>query len=319
MKKLFLGIISLTIVLNACVTKQKYTDCVDNLADCDRARKALTAQKLDLDNQVTELTTQRNKMQEQIRQLEADTLKLSRLSREMKENYESLQANYEELSAAYKSMSAGNKKEAEAMLAQLQEAQRKLDEKEKGLKELMQELEENSAKLMELQSILDKKDADVRALKDKIKAALKGFEGSGLEVTEKNGKVYVSMDEKLLFESGKFTLDKRGEEALKELAKVLEADEDINIMVEGHTDNKPFSPSSTAQIKDNWDLSVMRATTIVKSLLKYGNINAQRLTASGRGEYVPLETNETSEGRSKNRRTEIILTPKLDALFEILE
>lgn len=319
MKKLFFGILSTAIILNSCVTKQTYLECTDSLYECEKTNKTLTSQKLDLDNRVAELSSQRSQMQEQIRQLEADTLKLGRLSREMKENYAALQNNYEDLSAAYRAMSVGNKRESEAMLAQLQEAQRRLDEKEKGLKELMQELEENSAKLMELQSILDKKDADVQALRDKIKAALKGFEGSGLEVTERNGKVYVSMDEKLLFESGRFTLDKRGEEALKELAKVLETDEGINIMVEGHTDDRPFSPSSTAQIRDNWDLSVMRATTIVKSLLKYGHINPQRLTASGRGEFVPLESNDTPEGRARNRRTEIILTPKLDALFEILK
>ena len=319
MKKIFFGIISFAIVLNSCVTKQKYTECTDNLAECETARKTLASQKLDLDNQITELSTQRNKMQEQIRQLEADTLRVGRLNREMNENYISLQKNYEELSTAYKTMSAGSKKEAEAMLAQLQEAQRKLDEKEKGIKELMDDLEEKSSKLTELQAILDKKDADVQALKDKIKAALKGFEGSGLEVTEKNGKVYVSMDEKLLFATGKFTIDARGESALKELANVLEADEDINVMVEGHTDNVPFSPSTTAQIRDNWDLSVMRATTVVKTLLKYGNIDPKRLTASGRGEYVPLDTDDTKEARAKNRRTEIILTPKLDALLEILE
>jgi chemotaxis protein MotB len=181
------------------------------------------------------------------------------------------------------------------------------------------DLEEKSAKLIELQEILSKKDADVQALKDKIKLALIGFEGSGLQVTEKNGKVYVSMDEKLLFASGKFSVDAKGELALNELAKDLEADTDINVMVEGHTDNVPFSAASAAQIRDNWDLSVMRATTIVKTILKYGNIDPNRLTASGRGEYVPLDTDDTKEARAKNRRTEIILTPKLDALFEILE
>ena len=128
------------------------------------------------------------------------------------------------------------------------------------------------------------------------------------------------MDEKLLFASGKFTIDARGEAALQELAKVLEADTSINVTVEGHTDNVPFSPATSAQIRDNWDLSVMRATTIVKTILKFGkDINPQRLTASGRGEYVPLDMTDTKEGRAKNRRTEIILTPNLDALFDILQ
>jgi chemotaxis protein MotB len=315
-----------SILLASCVTKQKYTECTTDLSNCETERKELAAQKLDLDNKVVELEFQKEKMQAQIRQLETDTTMLGRLSREMSKNYASLQENYEDLSTAYKNMSAGNKKEVEAMLGQLQESQRKLEEKEKEIKSLMADLdkksldlEEKNAKLMELQSILSKKDADVQALKNKIKSALVGFEGSGLQVTEKNGKVYVSMEEKLLFASGKFSVDTKGEAALKELAKVLEADKEINVMVEGHTDNVPFSAASSAQIRDNWDLSVMRATTIVKTILKYGDIEPNRLTASGRSEYVPLDTADTKEAKAKNRRTEIILTPKLDALFEILE
>ena len=156
-------------------------------------------------------------------------------------------------------------------------------------------------------------------MKEKIKQALQGFDGSGLTVFEKNGKVYVSMEEKLLFASGSFQIDQRGQEALKKLAGVLAMDPDINISIEGHTDNVPYKSASTAQIKDNWDLSVMRATTVVKTLLASGNIDPQRLTACGKGEYVPLDQADTKEARAKNRRTEIILTPKLDALFEILE
>ncbi len=326
MKRITFGTLVISILLSSCVTKQKYTECMTDLSNCERDKKALSSQKLDLDNKVIELETQGKKMQSQIRQLEADTTNLGRLARETDENYALLQSNYDDLSAAYKSMSAGSKKDTEAMLAQLQEAQRKMEEKEKEMKSLMadldkktSDLEEKNAKLVELQSILAKKDADVQALRDKIKAALIGFEGSGLQVTEKNGKVYVSMDEKLLFASGKFSVDAKGEAALKELAKILAADKDINVMVEGHTDNVPFTAGSTAQIKDNWDLSVMRATTIVKTLLKYGDIDPSRLTAAGRSEYVPLDTADTKEARAKNRRTEIILTPKLDALFEILE
>jgi chemotaxis protein MotB len=326
MKRIFFVFLGMSILLSSCVTKQKYTECMTDLSNCDTERKELSARKLDLENKVTELQSHQGKMQAQIRQLEADTTMLGRLSREVSENYASLQENYDDLSAAYKSMNAGNKKETETMLGQLQEAQRKLDEKEKEMKALMSDLdkksvdlEEKNAKLMELQAILSKKDADVLALKNKIKSALVGFEGSGLQVTEKNGKVYVSMEEKLLFASGKFSVDAKGESALKELAKVLEADKDVNVMVEGHTDNVPFSAASAAQIRDNWDLSVMRATTIVKTILKYGNIEPSRLTASGRSEYVPLDAADTKEARAKNRRTEIILTPKLDALFEILE
>ena len=326
MKRIIFGITVVSMFLVSCVTKQKYTECTTELSDCEKIKKELSAQKLDLENKAIELEAQTKKMQAQIRKLEEDTTILGRFAREANDNYRSLQSNYDDLSTAYKSMNAGNKKEIETILAQLQDAQRKLDEKEKEVKSLMadldkkkSDLDEKNAKYLELQSILAKKDDDLKALKNKIKSALVGFEGSGLEVAEKNGKIYVSMEEKLLFASGKFSLDAKGESALKELAKVLEADKDINVMVEGHTDNVPYSAATSAQIRDNWDLSVMRATTIVKTILKYGNIDPQRLTASGRSEYVPLDTDDTKEARAKNRRTEIILTPKLDTLFEILE
>ncbi|MDR1878840.1 MAG: OmpA family protein [Bacteroidales bacterium] len=326
MRKTGLKVLAVAVVFTSCVTKQKYTECTTDLSDCETARKELATQKLDLENKVLELESNTQQMQTKLRQLELDTSGLVRSNRELNEQYAGLQANYDDLLLSYKNMNVGNKKETEAMLNQLQEAQRKLEEKEKETKSLLSDLdkktsdlEEKNTKLLELQSILDKKDADVKLLKNKIKEALVGFEGSGLQVTEKNGKVYVSMEEKLLFASGKFTLDAKGEAALKELAKVLEVDTNINVMVEGHTDNIPFSASSSAQIRDNWDLSVMRATTIVKTILKYGDIVPARLVASGRSEYVPLDTEDTKEARAKNRRTEIILTPKLDTLFEILE
>jgi len=313
-------------VLGSCVTKQKYNELQSDLTECNAEREKLVSQKINLDNRVIELESAVEKMKSQIQQLEADTVLLSSKSREVSEAYKKMQSDYDELASSYKAMSAGNKRDAEAMLAKLQEAQTKLDEKERELKNLSDDLEkknedlnEKSAKLTELQAILDKKDADVLALREKIKQALQGFEGSGLQVTEKNGKVYVSMDEKLLFASGRFTIDNNGKEALKALAKVLESDPGISITVEGHTDNVPYSPASSAQIRDNWDLSVMRATTVVKTILEHGDINPERLTASGRGEYIPIDSEDSKDARSKNRRTEIILTPQLDALFEILK
>ena len=319
MKRTFLILVGTVFVLSSCVTKQKYNESQSDLAACRAERDRLSSQKINLDNRVTELDAAAGKMKNQIRQLEADTTSLGSLSRELQESHQKLQAHYDELSSAYKAMSAGNKRDAEAMLARLQDAQFALDEKERELKKLSDDLNVKSVKLIELQSILDKKDSDVQALKEKIKRALQKFEGSDLQVTEKNGKVYVSMDEKLLFASGRFTIDAKGKEALKELAKVLEADTEISITVEGHTDNVPFTPASSAQIRDNWDLSVMRATTVVKTILEYGKIDPQRLTASGRSEYVPVDTDDTREARARNRRTEIILTPQLDALFEILK
>jgi chemotaxis protein MotB len=213
----------------------------------------------------------------------------------------------------------------------LQIAKEKLQQKEDMLRVLEAELIEErsqldklSAKLLErekkvneLNQILKEKEDAVTKLKNKISQALRGFEGSGLTIVEKNGKVYVSMDEKLLFASGSTTVDSRGRQAIVEIAKALEKEADINVMIEGHTDNVPLSGSGA--IKDNWDLSVLRATSIAKIMLENKNIDPSRIIVAGRGEHQPIAPNDTRENKAKNRRTEIILTPKLNELFQILE
>ena len=200
---------------------------------------------------------------------------------------------------------------------ELKALEKKLDNKEKSLDNLNAELKKREERVNELEDILKRKDEAVNALKKKVTDALLGFEGKGLTITQKNGKVYVSLEESLLFASGSTSVEKKGESALIKLAKVLEENTDINILVEGHTDDVPMSGSG--QIKDNWDLSVMRATSIVKILTKNSNIDPTRLTAAGRGEDMPLDPANTKEARAKNRRPEIILTPKLDELFKLLE
>ncbi len=154
---------------------------------------------------------------------------------------------------------------------------------------------------------------DVNALKKAVSDALVGFENNGLTVTKKNGKVYVSMEEKLLFASGSTVVDSKGEGALKEIAKVLEKNADINVLIEGHTDNVPISGGA---IKDNWDLSVLRATSVVRILTKHADIDPTRLTPAGRGPYLPVDNANSTDARRKNRRIEIILSPKLDELFK---
>ena len=169
----------------------------------------------------------------------------------------------------------------------------------------------------ELEAVLARKDSAVLALKAKVQDALLGFENNGLTIEQKNGKVYVSLDESLLFASGKYDIEKKGKEALNSLGAVLEKNSDVNVLVEGHTDNVPYNGSGI--LKDNWDLSVKRATSVVKIILEKNDINAQRLTAAGRADYIPIASNDTKEGRAANRRTEIILTPKLDELMKLLE
>jgi chemotaxis protein MotB len=192
----------------------------------------------------------------------------------------------------------------------------KLIIQKKELDDLATQLKAREAKVNELEAMIKSKDQAANDLKKKLQDALLGFEGKGLTITQKNGKIYVSMDESLLFASGKTNVQPKGVEALKSVAKVLEQNADINVMVEGHTDDVPMN--GAGEIKDNWDLSVMRATSVTKIMLNSAKIDAKRITSAGRGEYFPLDPAKTPEARKKNRRTEIILTPKLDELLKVL-
>jgi len=184
------------------------------------------------------------------------------------------------------------------------------------LNQKMSELEKREQTINDLQDIIKSQNEKVQALLQNVKNALLGFGSDELTVTEKDGKVYVAMSDKLLFESGSAKVDKRGKEALAKLAEVLNKQNDIDMNIEGHTDTKPIN---TVQFKDNWDLSVIRATSVVRILTKDYGVNPLQIQASGRGEYIPVATNETADGRSLNRRTEIILAPKLDELFKLLQ
>jgi len=178
--------------------------------------------------------------------------------------------------------------------------------------DLSDEMSRKNEKVKYLQSSLKSKDSIATILKEKISTALTGFEGNGLTVEQREGKIYVSLDEKLMFEVGKYKVSSKGSEAIKKLSDVLEKNTDINILIEGHTDN-------TGTAKVNWKLSTERALAITTILLENDSIDARRVTSAGRGQYSPLESNKTPEGRAKNRRCEIILTPKLGELMKLIE
>lgn len=179
------------------------------------------------------------------------------------------------------------------------------------------DLVQREKKIKELEDAIRHKDSAVKALNTSIAAALNSYKNLGLSVTEKDGKVYVSLEEKLLFKSGSYNIDEKGKAVLLTVAKALNENPDVTIMIEGHTDNVPFNGKGT--LKDNWDLSVMRATTIVKILVDEGKVDPKRILAAGRGEHMPINTDNTSEGRQANRRTEIILTPQLSEILKSLE
>lgn len=207
------------------------------------------------------------------------------------------------LTERYKRLLEDGSAEAARMLRQLEENQKQLRDRE----ERMQELEQ----------MLRAREEAIEAIRRQVADALLGFDGKGLSITTRDGKVYVSMDDKLLFKSGSFNIDPQGAKAVRDLAAVLAENTDINIMVEGHTDDVPYR--SNEYLKDNLDLSVKRATTVTRLLLENKGIDPSRIISAGRGEYLPIENAKTPEARAKNRRTEIILTPKIDELMRLMD
>lgn len=243
--------------------------------------------------------------------LEGNNRELRLLMADLQKTKDSLQIKQDNLSFLQTKL---EKKEIDlnTLQSELDARNQQLNQMEEVLRLKKEELDKQNEQLMELQSVLKRKDSVVLALRNKVTEALLGFQNKGLSVDMRNGKVYVSLEEKLLFKFGSSDIDPNGEKALKELAKVLEQNTDINILIEGHTDN-------IGDKNYNWDLSVKRATSVVKVITKYSNIDPKRLTAAGKGQFMPIDAADNDAARRKNRRTEIILTPKLDELLKILE
>ena len=312
------------VVFGGCVTKQQYAELELKYKRSQDELTYMTAENQNCQDAKKSLAAQLAALTAEAEKLTADTVRLYRKARTCEMEYEKAQKEYDELLRNFAEVSSSNQSTIDGLLGDRDRYKDELALKEKMLNMQQDSLAKARTELMlkeqrinEMQSILAQKDAEVKALKEKVMNALKGFEGSGLNVHEKGGKVYVSMDDKLLFASGSWTLNEQGLNAIKQLAKVLENEKEISVLIEGHTDNVPYRGSG--QIKDNWDLSVMRATAVVKALLENGDIEPVRLSASGRSEYLPLDENNTPEARAKNRRTEIILTPNLDELFQLIQ
>jgi chemotaxis protein MotB len=333
MKKNLKHLIAATLVCSmaACVPQRKMEEEEGRRKRCETELEALKASSRDCDTKLTEATKTLSDDVKAITGLQRDTTVMGTSYRTLVSKYDKLNQINEQLLDKYNRLLEGNLADTKKLSGELQLTQEQLLKKEDELKKLAEELNakkknlddltaelaKREARVKELEDILKKKDQATDELKKKLSDALLGFEGKGLTITQKNGKVYVSMDESLLFASGSTTVEGKGVEALKKVAKVLEQNADINVSIEGHTDDVPMV--GKGDIKDNWDLSVMRATSIVKIITKNSTVDPKRLTASGRGEYFPIEPAKTPEARKKNRRTEIILTPKLDELLKVLE
>jgi len=319
------------LILSGCVPAKQFEEVQQSAKKCEEERELLKDENKNLTVTNTELKAKTEQLQKRINNLQKDSLEKTTKLHSIKIRYDKLNKQYSQLQESQEQLLSGNINETKKLLKELQNTQSEIIKKEDELRKLEdnlssersklnayeQELELKNARLVELETILNRKDSAVNILKDKVSKALIGFADEGLAVDIRNGKVYISLEEQLLFKSGSTEVDPKGVSALKKLAGVLSKNPDINIMVEGHTDDVPYISSDA--IKDNWDLSVKRATAIVRILMENPNIKGNRIIAAGRSKYVPIAEGKTDEARRKNRRTEIILTPKLDELFQILE
>lgn len=309
--------IILIFLISSCVSSKKYNQLSGNYMESEK-----TVQSLKEQNQV--LQVQNTELQSKLERLLAENKILTSKIEELNRNLElttsgnkQLKQFNEDLENQLKSLKAGSSAEIANLMEKLQNTQTDLQKREDILRVAQNELEQRTQRLKELELALQQKDEAVKQLRQKVMDALLGFNNKGLTIQEKNGKVYVSLDEQLLFKTGQWEVDPKGQQALASLAEVLSQNPDINVLVEGHTDDVPMR--GTGSVKDNWDLSVMRATAVTRILLKNKGIEPKRITSAGRGEFFPIDEAKTPEARQKNRRTEIILTPRLDEIFKILE
>jgi chemotaxis protein MotB len=316
MYKLFLPIVigTLTLTLSSCiVTKKKYDDLL--------AQKVrLDADVADRDSLLAKTNAELQDLDARVKKLSSDTTSLGQDTRAKASKLTDMEKEYAQLNSYYKNLLTSSGKLNRDMAQQQEQLlaiQQNLERTRKTNDSLSASLNEREKKVRELENVMAAKDKAVLDLKNNISKALLNFKENDLTVNVRNGKVYVSLAEQLLFASGSTEVDAKGVSALQQLAKAVKDHRDIHIMVEGHTDNVPVSKKSQ-YMNDNWDLSVMRATSITKILTKAG-VAPNQITAAGKGEFVPLAANTTPQNKQKNRRTEIIITPNLDELFKILE
>jgi len=331
MQKLLLYISAVLLVLSSCVTPKIHNALITEVKNTKKALKQEEKRVIALIGELEEKSGKIADLKAQIAALTNGSLQNGKTLVALESKYDALSETYDLLASKNSRYIADKAKETKNLLEQLEQAQSELfakedqlnklsnslDIKEQELKKVQEDLEARAQRVAELESIINKKDSMVTALKQSISKALIGLEGEGLTIIQKNGKVYISLEEDLLFASGKYEVNSGGVIALNKLTAVLAVQKDLEILVEGHTDSIPLR--GKGMVKDNWDLSVMRATNVVKVLLKNPTLDPLQLTAAGRAEFLPIESNKTLDGRSANRRIEMILSPNLDDLFELLE
>ncbi|MBL1278948.1 MAG: OmpA family protein [Fluviicola sp.] len=316
----FLGVLLLsTIIFSSCVPVNKYNELLEKEKLCADELNKYKTSSLNFEAEATDLKSKHALLTEQLTQLRADTSKLGGDYRTLYAKYDRLAKINESLETSYNKLLLSGAKESAHLHADLHRKQVELQEKEDALLKLEQELlakqsllAEREQRVNELEKIIHDQEEATRLLKEKVSNALKGFANKGLKVEERNGKIYVSLEAKLLFSSGSTNVEGEGRNALIDLAKVLETEKDLEIIVEGHTDTDKMA--GTKHPKNNWELSVLRSTSVIEIMLENSTIDPTQLMAAGRSEFIPVDVND----KAKNRRIEIIISPNLNELYELI-
>jgi chemotaxis protein MotB len=303
----------------ACVPAKKYNELIEREKKCSEDLEKYKADALTYQGKSADFETRYDVAQKQVASLIKDTTALGNELRQLKVGYNKLLTQNESLENAFDKLRVSGAKQTANMQAELEAKNIELQRKEDALLALESELKtkaqllaEREQRVNELEELIRRKDDAAKLLKAKVANALKGFESQGLSVVQKNGKIYVSMEAKLLFASGSVLVEPNGKKALVELAKVLEQEKELEVIVEGHTDtDKLVSPNHP---KSNWELSVLRATSVIDIMLTNSKIAPKQLMAAGRSEFHPVDVND----KAKNRRIEIIISPNLSELYDII-
>lgn len=315
MKKILFIILALSLI-SSCVSKKVYTELEEKYDKLRENNSSLFSENQDLIEKKKELEESKLKLQSEIDKLSSAKDKLTDAVDRLEEKKRKLEQEYDNLSEMSAEQLSDKEKKNRELLIQLQEKESRLSEESARLEKLQTELNQRSERVDQLENLIASKEAAMQRLKDAVSSALQGFEGKGLTVERKNGKVYVSMENKLLFGSGSWSVGNQGRNAVVNLAGVLKNNPDINVLIEGHTDNVPYGGKGA--VSDNWDLSTKRATAIVRILVS-NNVDPKQITAAGRSKFLPVASNSSVSGKAKNRRIEIILAPNLDAINDLLQ
>lgn len=324
MKKL-VSLMVVTAVVFSCVPAKKYEDLKAKNEQCQKELARYQSENEQFKTENTELTQLLASKKAELEEFETELSETKRKFLEKEQQYDKLKKLHDDILVRYDRLLDNSSKENSNLTSKLDKTQRELQAKEDELNKLEKDLnalkvtlekkqnalELREKRVKELEELIAQKDAAVNALKEKVSKALLAFENKGLTVVQKNGKVYVSLEAKLLFASGSTKVGTEGKVAVIQLAKALEGEDELEIVVEGHTDSDALR--SSAHPKNNWELSVLRATSVVEIMTANSSINPKILTAAGRSQYNPV-----GDDKAANRRIEVILTPNLDKLYDII-